>query len=129
MSSRRGSNVDLTDRVVFAVVVPTIGRPTLRTVVHGLLMGPGPWPAEVVVVDDRRSGPPLDLALGDPLSSLVRTVRSEGRGPAAARNVGWRTAQAPWVVFLDDDVVPPPGWRAALFADVCDLAAEVGATQ
>ena len=26
------------------------------------------------------------------------------RGPAAARNAGWRASRAPWVAFLDDDV-------------------------
>ena len=32
-------------------------------------------------------------------------VTLEGRGPAAARNAGWRAAQATeWVAFLDDDV-------------------------
>lgn len=31
-----------------------------------------------------------------------------GRGPAAARNVGWRATSARWVCFLDDDVEPGP---------------------
>ena len=38
-------------------------------------------------------------------------VTLEGRGPAAARNAGWRAAAATeWVAFLDDDVrVGPAG--------------------
>jgi glycosyltransferase involved in cell wall biosynthesis len=32
------------------------------------------------------------------------------RGPAAARNVGWRLAGAPIVAFTDDDTVPDAHW-------------------
>jgi histidinol-phosphate phosphatase family protein len=42
----------------------------------------------------------------------------EGLAPAAARNAGWRAVDAEWVVFLDDDVVPAPEWRAALDRDL-----------
>jgi histidinol-phosphate phosphatase family protein len=59
----------------------------------------------------------------------VTVVRGPARGPAAARNAGWRTAVAPWVAFLDDDVVPPPGWRAALAADLERAGACTGAVQ
>jgi GT2 family glycosyltransferase len=31
-------------------------------------------------------------------------------GPAAARNLGWRTARAPLIAFTDDDTVPAPTW-------------------
>src|SRR3954464_11304219 len=44
--------------------------------------------------------------------------RSGGRGPAAARNRGWRAGEAPWVAFLDDDVVAPIGWFDALLEDL-----------
>ncbi len=41
------------------------------------------------------------------------------RGPAAARNAGWRAAgDAPWIVFLDDDVVPGPTWADDLALDL-----------
>jgi histidinol-phosphate phosphatase family protein len=59
--------------------------------------------------------------------SLV--LRTGGRGPAAARNAGWRAGRAPWVAFLDDDVVLEPGWLAALHADLGSLDPRVGASQ
>ena len=75
----------------------------------------------MIVVDDRRDR-------SRPLPVAARVVAGEGRGPAAARNAGWRAARADWVAFLDDDVLPPPGWRAALEADL-RLADDVAATQ
>ncbi|MDW3780656.1 glycosyltransferase family A protein, partial [Kluyvera cryocrescens] len=63
----------------------------------------------VIVVDDRppegRGLDPSGLAAGAGRPA-VQVLRSFGRGPAAARNVGWRAARSDWVVFLDDDVVP-----------------------
>jgi GT2 family glycosyltransferase len=56
------------------------------------------------VVDDRRRGPALRVPAG------VVLLRSGGRGPAAARNVGWRAASARWVAFLDDDVLVDARW-------------------
>ncbi|MEU8400168.1 glycosyltransferase [Nonomuraea sp. NPDC048892] len=104
---------------MITVVIPTIGRATLRATVAGV--GPG---VPVIVVDDRKgSCAPLGL------SPSVRVVRSGGRGPAAARNAGWRAAGTPWVVFLDDDVVPGPGWAEAAWKDLVDLPDDVGGSQ
>jgi len=105
------------------VVVPTVGRRTLRTLLEALAGGDGGplgWP--VVVVDDRPAGPELDV----PTPGLdVTVLRSWGRGPAAARNVGWRHARTEWVSFLDDDVVPGPDWLSRLDEDLADAAADV----
>ena len=108
----------------YSVVVPTVGRLSLQ-VLLGALTG---LPAEIVLVDDRPPGwgaPPPVPEVGLP----VRVLRSGGRGPAAARNVGWRAVDTDWVVFLDDDVVPGPGWAAQLAHDLAALPAEVGASQ
>lgn len=113
----------------YAVVVPTVGRPELRRVIEALDRQRGPRPQETVAVDDRAEPrPPLDLpatAMGRPLRALA----SGGRGPAAARNTGWRAVSAPWVVFLDDDVVPAPDWAEGLAADLSDAAGDVGGSQ
>jgi histidinol-phosphate phosphatase family protein len=102
-------------RLDCAIVVPTIGRKSLRPLLRALEEKPGPLPAEVVVVDDRPHPRPL-LLLDTQLPITV--LRSGGRGPAAARNVGWRATTARWVSFLDDDVVPQPDWLAFLADDL-----------
>jgi len=96
-------------------------------------LAPGPLPGQIVVVDDRCSaaaGAPLPL--GTPsLTVADRLVVVAGRaaGPAAARNVGWRTARAAWIAFLDDDVLPPAGWAAGLGSDLAAAAEDVGGIQ
>lgn len=103
---------------MITVVIPTIGRPRLRDTLAAL---PG---IPVVVADDRKDpAPPLEVPAG------VRVVRSGGRGPAAARNAGLRAVDTPWVAFLDDDVVPSPGWVEAVWKDLVDLPADVGGSQ
>lgn len=68
---------------------------------------------EVIVVDDgSQDGTAGALAAADP---GVRVVRNEAsRGPAAARNAGWRAARAPLVAFTDDDCQVTPEWLEAL---------------
>ncbi|MET9880328.1 glycosyltransferase [Actinacidiphila glaucinigra] len=111
----------------YAVVVPTLGRPSLEVCLRALAAAKGPPPLAVIVVDDR-PGNSQSLPLGVPAGLRERTtvVRGRAAGPAAARNIGWRRAgSVPWVVFLDDDVVPGPTWAADLAAD---LAAASGVT-
>lgn len=80
---------------LFDVVIPTTGRPSLERLVR-TLESQEPRPGRVIVVDDGELG----------------------RGPAAARNAGWRQASAEWVAFLDDDVEVGPQWTAALARDL-----------
>lgn len=108
----------------YAIVIPTIGRPSLSTLLRSIVDGPGPLPREVVVVDDR-PGRPTAVETPAALRGRLRLVAAAGQGPAAARNRGWRCTTAPWVVFLDDDVVVAAGWRAALAEDLA-VGAGVG---
>lgn len=101
------------------VVVPSVGRPTLLETLRPLV---GRVP--VLVADDRPGDPPpLEVPDG------VRVVRSGGRGPAAARNAGWRASDAEWIAFVDDDVLPPDGWVDALRRDLARCGPDVGGTQ
>jgi len=73
---------------------------------------------EVIVVDDASDGATAVLLAQRAhevkrfrLTALRQDVR---RGPAAARNLGWRAAKAPLIAFTDDDCEPDPGWLQAL---------------
>lgn len=111
-----------------AVVVPTIGRDSLQALLESLSRSPGERLGELVVVDDRpQSDGPLCVAGAETVARNVRVVASHGRGPAAARNAGWRATSQPYVCFLDDDVEVGSGWRAALARDLDELAGETGA--
>jgi hypothetical protein len=86
-----------------------------------------PAESRVLVVDDRPSAtPPLALGVDD---RRVHVARSGGRGPAAARNVGWRATSAPWIAFVDDDVELPARWVHGLFDDVVAAPPDVAAVQ
>jgi histidinol-phosphate phosphatase family protein len=86
----------------FDIVVPSAGRRSLHALLECLERLSGPRPGRIIVVRDE--GP--------------------ARGPAAARNRGWRQSRADWVVFLDDDVVPTSDWLQRLASDL-DLPAHV----
>ncbi|GAS99035.1 transferase [Mycolicibacterium canariasense] len=101
-----------------AIVIPTIGRESLYRLLAVLDRSAGPAPAAVIVVDDRRAtAPPLPAGTQ---RLPVAVLRSGGRGPAAARNAGWRSAGASvrWICFLDDDVIPDDDWLARLGSDL-----------
>jgi glycosyltransferase involved in cell wall biosynthesis len=110
--------------VDYAVVIPTVGRPTLPRLLDALADAQGPAPREIVIVDDRPHGGPLPAP-----PTKARVLRSGGRGPAAARNTGWRAVDAEWVAFLDDDVITGPDWPAALHADLAELPPRTAGSQ
>lgn len=98
--------------VAVDVVVPSVGRPSLASLLADL--SAEVRARSVVVVDDRAAPGTGPLAV----PAGVQVLRSGGRGPAAARNTGWRRGSAEWVVFVDDDVRLPVGWGRALQADL-----------
>jgi hypothetical protein len=115
--------------VTYDVVIPTTGRPTLEVLLAALGAVDGPLPGRVVVVDDRPA-PAAPLQLGRVGGVLrMEVVQGGARGPAAARNQGWRACDAEWIAFLDDDVVPSLGWREALARDLSAAGEDVGAVQ
>jgi histidinol-phosphate phosphatase family protein len=106
------------------VVVPTMGRDSLRCLLDALAPQLTALDGGLIVVDDRRDPSP-PLLLPEP----ARVVRGRRRGPAAARNAGAAAGRTEWVAFLDDDVVPDPDWAERLAADLASLPGAVGASQ
>jgi histidinol-phosphate phosphatase family protein len=118
--------------VTYDVVVPTAGRPALTVLLAALTEQAPPLPERVILVDDRPEAEGSPLELGSAAAELldrVEVVRSGSRGPAAARNAGWRRTTAPWVAFLDDDVVPESDWSVRLALDLDGLTDDVAASQ
>jgi glycosyltransferase involved in cell wall biosynthesis len=84
---------------------------------------------DVVIVDDGSSDGTQELlaaalARGD--LSLTALRQDPNRGPAAARNAGWRAARAPVIAFTDDDCRPSPGWLEAGLAAMATTAGDDG---
>ncbi|WP_153398793.1 HAD-IIIA family hydrolase [Ornithinicoccus halotolerans] len=134
MSTGPGAAASAPSAPAYTIVVPTVGRPSLHRLLADLAgQQGGRPPAEVVLVDDRplpgpSAGTPSALDVPE-LPCPVRVLRTGGRGPAAARNAGWRSAGTGWVAFLDDDVRLPDGWAAALATDLARAPVGVAGVQ
>jgi HAD superfamily hydrolase (TIGR01662 family) len=125
----------------YAVVIPTIGRSRLAELVA--CVDGEPAPTCIVVVDDRHNAtsdqharakrapaPAASCVLDLPATTApLIIVRTHGRGPAAARNAGWRAVDAEWIAFLDDDVAVPGDWCRRLVQDLTELPDNVAASQ
>ncbi len=104
----------LLERCLVALEHQTMPRDRFEViVVHDVSADDGTQPP------DGRPGPSLNWL---PTHSLM----SHRPGPAAARNVGWRSARADVVAFTDDDCVPDPSWLEAGLSALQDGLACVG---
>ncbi|PWR10744.1 transferase [Micromonospora acroterricola] len=113
---------------MISIVVPTLGRPSLATLLDALSGQLAELPeVELLLVDDRPDDTG-ELAVPGTLAAYTKVLTGRGAGPAAARNLGWREARGRWVAFLDDDVVPAPDWARRLRDDL-GVADRVGGVQ
>jgi len=70
---------------------------------------------DAIVVDDGSTDATAELLERGVDGLQLRALRHDPpRGPAAARNAGWRAAHRRLVAFLDDDVVADADWARAL---------------
>lgn len=113
----------------YDIVVPTVGRPSLQRLLDALAGQRRTLPGRVFLVDDRPEPSSPLLPEGPPPNLDVTVVRGRAAGPAAARNDGWRAGSAPWVAFLDDDVIVGPEWSADLATDLRACGGDVAAVQ
>ncbi len=94
-----------------SVVVPTFnGRELVRrTLITLFAQALPPEDFEVIaVVDGSNDGTAEALRDLSPPCAF-RVIEQENRGPAGARNTGWRAARAELVLFVDGDMLCDPG--------------------
>jgi GT2 family glycosyltransferase len=112
-----------------SVIIPTCHRNQeldrcLRALIqkdHGLVMGPvarslqvtgqPEFDYEIIVTDDGSIS--TAEAMLQQAFPFVRWIQGPKCGPAANRNHGAKNAKGDWLLFLDDDCVPDPGWMEA----------------
>jgi glycosyltransferase involved in cell wall biosynthesis len=116
----------LDETIRLSVVIPTFRRPELLKRCLSALATQTIDPSlyEIIVVDD---GASLDTwktvraaAATVPMPAIRYLAAPSRRGPAAARNLGWRAARGTIIAFTDDDCVPSRDWLAegsAMFLD------------
>ena len=103
-----------------SVVVPTRNRPDLAaTCVRSVLAQEGAPAFELILADQSQGRETADrarrTAAGDP---RLKVVGVDGAGRSRALNRGLAAATGAWVVVVDDDCRPKPGWLAALTAEI-----------
>ena len=106
------------DTPAVSVVIPTYNRRAqLAQALDGLAkQDPVDGGFEVIVVSDGSTDGTDEFLGSTSLPLPVQAIRQPNAGPAAARNRGIDTAEGELVVFIDDDVVPEPGFLAAHLA-------------
>lgn len=111
----------MSDLPFVSVLLPTYNRAHLLTTALGSLLAQD-YPAgryEVVVVSDGSTDETADvvrarIAARAPDDPELRFVPIEHGGLNSARNAALDAARGELLCFVDDDVVAPPGWLAAL---------------
>jgi glycosyltransferase involved in cell wall biosynthesis len=71
-----------------------------------------PSPIEIIIVDDGSTDNTGDVVRSYP----VKYIRQENRGPASARNRGFRESKGEIVAFIDSDCIARPGWLEKLLS-------------
>ena len=108
-----------------SIVIPVFNRAELTEQCITSLAAATTGDFEVIVVDNASTDD--TPALLDALGGAVIAIRNaENQGFARACNTGARRANGDYVVFLNNDTIPHPGWLDALVA-VIERDPEIGA--
>src|SRR5437867_4041956 len=105
------------ERVGVSFVVPVRnGRPWLEAVLAAILAQDDGRPLEVLVVDDGSTDGSGEIARAYASAGKVHVLAGDGRGAAAAINIGVRRASHPIICQIDQDVVVQAGWMSRVTA-------------
>lgn len=108
-----------------AVVVPAYNAGKTIDECIGSLLGVG-YPKgllDIVFVDDGSTDDTVRRIAAHP---EARLLMQEHKGPAAARNLGYRSSAADVIVFTDADCIVPSDWLARLAAELKSVDAVGG---
>lgn len=109
------------------VVVPTVGRPSLRTTVRAILDQDHPR-TELLVVNNRPGASDVHALLADVADPRLRIVDEATSGVSAARNRGTACARGKVIAFTDDDALPDSGWVSSILESFrADATGRLGA--
>lgn len=108
-----------------SLIVPTRGRCASLARLLDSLAGQHGVPFEVIVVDQNADDRLGALLSGDWAFPLRHVRRPGETGASRARNVGWRLARAPILLFPDDDCWYPPGFLARGLALMASRRADI----
>jgi GT2 family glycosyltransferase len=110
-----------------SVIVPTYRRNDLLadclTALRHQTLPPDEY--EILVADNAGSAETADLVKrmsGGHAAPIIYVAAHHRRGPAAARNAGWRASRGEVFAFTDDDCVPDANWLRAGLAAIYDGA-------
>src|SRR4051794_19759525 len=109
------------------VALPTYRRESLARTLSGLAAQSPSFSFEVIVIDnDSDRFAEMIVQSHAPLISAteVRYITEPRRGSSHARNAAIAAARADVIAWLDDDVVPQPGWLEALVQPILDNEAD-----
>lgn len=105
---------------LFSIVIPTHDRPRQLRVCLAAL-GAVDYPRErfeVIVANDGGDVPPDELVRDLGARMSLQIFSQPNLGPSAARNAAVARSRGRFLVFTDDDCVPPPDWLTRLEAAV-----------
>ena len=104
--------------VKYALIIPVFNRPDEVDELLQSLTAQTFTDFEVVVVEDGSAIPCKDVVGKYAGSLTIHYYTKENGGPGKARNYGVARTKAPYVVVLDSDAVLPPGYLAAIEAEL-----------
>ncbi len=78
---------------------------------------PDSFPKEIIIVDS--SEPEISIPfLSQGYDLPISIIRCFEKGPAAARNLGWKKARGNWILFTDSDCIPHSQWIEGYFGAI-----------
>ena len=72
------------------------------------------FPKEIIIIDSSEVETLIPSILED-YDLPISVIPCYEKGPAAARNLGWKKAQGDWILFTDSDCIPHKKWIMGYF--------------